>query len=286
MNIAMSLIVASLIALFLSFFSGMPRAEQVHVLIEGIIWQPDEQTIEPTGVWHRLGARKLLVQWTVVDERPFLPDTGLPSDLRMPDWALIARQPWAREVILGLAGRHSEQQARGQGRALAALSARIASQTKLRVAGWYFPVEADPTWIEVRLMREWLKDLPRPLWVSVYDNSNIGPAPFLNWLNSWLPSDVGVFFQDGVGVATRMPNVAKQYADELARGLGRHRVRIIVEGFRRNPNGGFRAASARDLLGQIEAYEGHSLFLFEGPHYITNALVSELQAQAAKRRRR
>lgn len=260
-------------------------AEQARHLVEGIVWQPDEQTLEPRGSWHRLGARKLLVQWSVVDDRPFLPDLGFTGSFRFPDWQRVTREPWAEEIILGLAGHHKEEVARNRGEALAATSARIGKQQSLRVAGWYFPVEADPTWFEARSMREWLKPLPRPLWVSVYDNSNIGPKPLAVWLASWVPPDVGVFFQDGVGVGVRTPAVAKQYADELVRSLGRHRVRIIVEGFRRKAGGGFEAARARDLLAQIQAYDGHSLFLFEGPHYITDALVDELLALAAKPRR-
>jgi hypothetical protein len=273
-----------LLAILICLSIEPARAEQVRRLVEGIVWQPDEQTLEPRGSWQRLGARKLLVQWTLVDNRPFLPDLGVAGSFRLPDWARIVREPWAEEIILGLAGEHKEEIARDRGEALAALSKRIAKQLRLPVAAWYFPVEADPTWIDAALMRDWLTQLPRPLWISAYDNSNIGPKPFSNWIKSWLPPDVGIFFQDGVGVGARTPGVAKQYADELVRGLGRHRVRVIVEGFRRKDGGGFQAGSARDLLAQIRTYKGHSLFLFDGPHYISDALVDEILALAEKSR--
>ena len=48
----------------------------------------------------------------------------------------------------------------------------------------------------------------------------------------WLPPDVGVFFQDGVGVHARDARTARRYADTLASRLGKARVRIIAEAFR------------------------------------------------------
>ncbi len=63
-----------------------------------------------------------------------------------------------------------------------------------------------------------LAPLPRPLWISVYDGRNIGPEALADWLESWLPKDIGVFFQDGVGVYARTPQVAAHYADVLSAG--------------------------------------------------------------------
>src|SRR5262245_3392397 len=50
-------------------------AERTAANIQGIIWQPDNVTVQPHGLWDRLGARQLLVQWTVVDGLAFVPGT-------------------------------------------------------------------------------------------------------------------------------------------------------------------------------------------------------------------
>src|SRR3954462_13561330 len=73
--------------------------------IEGVVWQIDNQDTQPQGDWQKLGVKRLLVQWTVVDNLAFVPGTDLPPGASMPDWRQIAGQPWAQEVILGLAGR-------------------------------------------------------------------------------------------------------------------------------------------------------------------------------------
>lgn len=102
-------------------------------------------------------------------------------------------------------------------------------------------------------------------------------------MNTWLPSDVGVFFQDGCGVYARGPAVARSYLDELSRRLGRDRVRVIAEAFRPSEHGGFRAASADELRSQLAAYRGYEVYLFDGPHYLSNALVRTLAPRAAAR---
>jgi hypothetical protein len=224
----------------------------------------------------------LLVQWIVADGEAFVSGTGLPPAVSpLPDWARIGREPWAEQVILGLAGMTEEPDARRDVRALAALSRRLAAhRMPLHVAGWYFPVEADPTWAGARQLPALLRPLPRPLWISVYDNGNIGEEPMAAWLQSWLPGDVGVFFQDGVGLHTREPEVARRYADALLKALGPHRFRLIAEAFRPNPKGGLRPATAGELLPQLRAYQGHVVFAFDGPHYISDAVVEELRRQS------
>src|SRR4051812_41638525 len=117
--------------------------------IEGVVWQIDNEHTEPRGDWQRLGVRRLLVQWTVVDNLAFTPGTDLPAGAKMPDWAAIARQPWAQEVIVGLAGRFDERGARGDLENLVQLSAKVArTPPPVKVAGYYFPIEIDPTWME------------------------------------------------------------------------------------------------------------------------------------------
>ncbi len=245
--------------------------------IVGIVWQPDNKTVGIKGDWQKLGARELLVQWTVVDDQAFVPGTGLPSVPVLPDWARIAKEPWAQDVIVGLAGYFSENRSRDNIEQLAAVSERIAKlPTPLHVTGWYFPAEVDPSWTRAKELPALLAKLPRPLWISVYDGANIGPAATADWLKQWLPDDIGVFFQDGVGVYARTAPVARTYADTLRERLGKDRVRIIVEAFRPNYGGGFRSATAAELKPQLAAYDGYPLYLFDGPHYVTPELVKAL----------
>jgi hypothetical protein len=219
----------------------------------------------------------LLVQWTAVDGQSFVPGAGLPEVPVLPDWSRIGKEPWAQNVILGLAGFFSENRSRDNIEELAVLSERMAKvKTPLNVTGWYFPAEVDPSWSRAKELPALLAKLPRPLWISVYDGGNIGPAATADWLKSWLPDDIGVFFQDGVGVYTRTAPVARQYADALRERLGPNRVKVIVEAFRPKVGGGFRSATVAELKPQIAAYGGYPLYLFDGPHYLTPKLVQGL----------
>ncbi|KPB35101.1 Uncharacterized protein AC515_4641 [Pseudomonas savastanoi pv. phaseolicola] len=245
--------------------------------IVGIVWQPDNATVGISGNWDKLGARQLLVQWTAVDDQSFIPGTQMTNVPVLPDWARIAKEPWAQEVILGLAGYFSENRSRDNIEQLAVLSAKLAKvKTPLNVTGWYFPAEVDPSWSRAKELPALLAKLPRPLWISVYDGANIGPAATADWLKTWLPDDIGVFFQDGVGVYARTAPVARTYADALRKRLGKNRVRIIVEAFRPQVGGGFRPATAAELKPQIAAFDGYPLYLFDGPHYVTPDLIKAL----------
>lgn len=254
-------------------------ASRVVPPIQGVVWQIDNEHTQPRGDWQRLGVHELLVQWTVVDGVAFVPGTSVPTAANLPDWQAIGKQPWARDVIVGLAGRFDEKSARAGIEQLAQLSASIAkTPPPVHVAGWYFPVEVDPTWMNAFRLKTLLAQLPRPLWISVYDSANVGPEELAQSLVEWLPSDVGVFFQDGVGVYAREPYVARHYANVLVRRLGRDRVRLIAEAFRPNPGGGFRPATLDELRPQLATYEGFPLYLFEGPRYVTPQLVQGLAA--------
>jgi hypothetical protein len=116
-----------------------------------------------------------------------------------------------------VATRYDERRARNEIVELSDISKRLARlPTPLKVAGWYFPVEVDPSWVDARRLTDTVQGLPRPLWISVYDNTNVGPETLVDWLGGWLPEDVNVFFQDGVGVHAREASVARRYADVLA----------------------------------------------------------------------
>lgn len=255
--------------------SGGPR------LVDGVVWQVHGGSLDPRGDWDLLGARSLLVQWLVAGDTAFVPiaGLGLPLVPDAPNWTRIAREPWAQEIIAGLAGEFSEPKARADVLRLGALSARMARHgLPFRAAGYYFPVEADPTWTEVGRMGPAMAAIPRPLWVSCYDNSNVGPDALADWIEGWLPPDVGLFFQDGVGVYTRAPQAARAYAEVLARRLGARRFKLIAEAFRPASGGGFRAATAAELLPQLKAYEGFDVYVFDGPHYVDRLIVQQLLA--------
>ena len=250
--------------------------------IAGTVWQPDNATLAPEGKWQQIGATELLVQWAAVDGTAFIPNGTMPTVSPLPPWQRIATEPWARTVILGLAGRFDENAARADVAGLLETSLVLAAQpTPLKVAGWYFPVEIDPTWAEAPALGPLLARLPRPLWISIYDRANVGPEVMAAGLKPWLPHDVGLFFQDGVGVHAREAKVARHYADVLSKQFGKQRVRIIAEAFRPKEGGGFRSATIDELAPQLASYQGYSIYLFDGPHYLDDALVAQIAARQA-----
>ena len=252
------------------------KVDNTH-LIEGVVWQLHNNATEPHGNWQEIGANRLLIQWVSVDALSFLPESEQPLAPVIPNWQRIAGEPWAKEVILGLAGRFDENAARKDLKNLIAQSVRIAKlPTPLNVVGWYFPVEIDSNWKDPHELGPMLSALPRPLWISVYDRVNMGAEPFADWLTTWLPPDIGVLFQDGVGVHARNAAVARQYIDALINRFGRSRVNVIAEAFRPTAGNGFRSATAKEISAQLEAYRDLPVYLFDGPHYVSQTLVHEL----------
>ncbi|WP_347555309.1 hypothetical protein [Robbsia sp. KACC 23696] len=282
-------------------------------LAQGLVWQLDNAHIDPAGRWDALGVTDLMVQWSAVDGIAFVPlpdpaeSAAFSPAPRLPEWRRIADMPWAQRILMGLAGMSSEPHARAAIPTLVAQSRQLAEAIRrqrsdngtmpLDIEGWYFPVEVDPTWAQAPQLREALANLPRPLWISVYDRSNIGGAALARWLASWLADDIGVLFQDGVGVYARTAPVARSYVDALVGRFGAQRVRVIAEAFRPLPpvRGDtpasaaaaetaaasapaplFRAATADELRPQLLAYQGYRVYLFDGPHYVSNQLVERL----------
>ena len=268
---------ARLLALVLAALPAHAGAQQALPPVTGIIWQLYEAAPDAKGTWHRLGARELLIQWTAVDGIAYFPGTGLQASKRMPDWRRIGAEPWAERVIVGLSGRSDEQETRRSLESMVAESLRISRLAfPFRVSGWYFPAEVDPTWREApAVLPAQLERLPRPLWISAYDGEGIGAAAFADWLAAWLPAHVGVLFQDGVGVHVRSAATAREYAEALGARLGKARVAIIAEAFRAEGKR-FRPATAGELRAQLAAYGGFPLYLFDGPHYVSDRVVSEL----------
>lgn len=245
--------------------------------VTGVVWQLDRATTHPVGQWDRLGASELLIQWMVVDDTAFMP--GLPESpaTPSPDWARIANEPWAETVIVGLVGRSSEREARADVAGLARRSADLARRPMpVTVSGWYFPVEVDPSWEGAAALGPLLADLPRPLWLSVYDRRNIGPVAFADWLQTWVPDDVGILFQDGVGEHVRSASVAQAYVQAMQDQLGEHRVGVIAEAFRPSSSGRFRSATAGELRAQLHHYQGLRTYVFDGPNYVSDDVIDTL----------
>lgn len=252
-------------------------------LIEGIIWQPHLSQLELWGEWERLGASTLMVQWIVADGQAYMPGLGLPTVEDPPNWARIVKEPWAQKVILGLATRLQEPVARLDVVGLVDLSARIAKQPlAVRPSAYYFPVEVDPSWKEATAMGPLLKDLPRPLWISAYDNNNVGPQPFAEWISGWLPADVGLMFQDGVGLHIRTAQGARTYGEALCERLGTARFTMIAEAFRPGPGDTMRSASLEELGPQLQAYQGFEVLVFDGPTYLNRKLIYGLEHEYMK----
>jgi hypothetical protein len=253
--------------------------------IQGIVWQLDNDSTNARGNWHELGAKKLLLQWVAVDGISFLEGSGQTMAPQLPDWQRIAAEPWAQEVILGLAGRFDETAARADVAGLIAQSERLSKlPIPLNVVGWYFPVEVDSSWSDAKHLGPMLAGLPRPLWISVYDRANIGAEPLAAWLATWLPADVGIMFQDGVGVYARTAVVARQYVLALSQRFGQARVSVIAEAFRAKDAGEFRSATASEISDQLQTYRGLPVYLFDGPHYVSNDLVKAIKSMLANAR--
>ena len=256
--------------------AGVAQAGQP--LIEGVFWQPDNQTYNPAGIWDQIGADTLAVQWMVVDGYAWYNPAPFPSWANQPDWGRITSAPWARKRIAGFPGAYSEPYARSHLNELYTMAWQMTnSRLPYTPDAYYFPVEADPSWADTAAYGNVLQRLPRPLWVSAYAAER-QPANLVSWVNGWLPRDVGLFFQDGVGVGARTPTEARALADKLLASLSKQRFAIVLEAFRQQPDGSFRAAQAQEIIEQLKAYKGLRIYVFDGPHYLSDDTVRQIKA--------
>ncbi|WP_373882743.1 hypothetical protein ACEQ85_13215 [Acinetobacter pittii] len=241
--------------------------------IEGIFWQPDNKTTPPEGNWHYLGVDTFVPQWSVVESKSWWKESNFPQWEKAINLEKIKQEPWAKNLILGLAGEYNEPKARANVIELGEKSAQIIKEQKTAFKGYYFPVEADPTWLRVSALGHVLSKLPSPVWVSIYSGET-EPENYDLWVKSWLPDHTGVFFQDGVGVGVRSPKQAKHILDQLEHKLGKDKVIIVLEAFRIKKNGQFRAAYPWEIISQLKAYEGKTVYIFDGPHYMSRWCVN------------
>lgn len=242
--------------------------------IEGIFWQPDLATTPPSGNWDLLGVSTFVPQWSVVQSKSWVEqETGFIKWEKHIDLKQINQKPWAQQIILGLAGEYDEKLARANVLQLASSSKQIIDNTKsIPLKGYYLPIEADPTWLCVDDLAKAIRSLPKPLWISIY-SAEQSPEHLDSWLKSWLPAQTGVFFQDGVGVGTRSPQQARTLLNELQKEFGKEHIVIVLEAFRPTKNGKFRSAYPWEIIEQLKAYEGQTVYIFDGPHYMNRMTV-------------
>lgn len=233
-------------------------------LIRGVIWQPSLDYPQPEGQWQQIGADTLVVQWLVTDDRAWRRGLGWPVWDAHTKWPHVQDAAWAKHLVLGLAGNFSMPEARMHWRSLAAQSTQISERLGFRPQAWYAPIEISPDWTDANAIRDYLRALPRPLWVSVYRADRLSPEQFAAWVHTWLPKGVGVLFEDGVGVGRASPNEARRYARALVKELGRPRVGIVLEAFRTDANGQFIAADFNQIQRQLAAYRplGIGIYVF------------------------
>ncbi|MEB6480529.1 alpha-amylase family protein [Acinetobacter vivianii] len=242
--------------------------------IEGIFWQPDLATTPPSGNWNLLGVSTFVPQWSTVQSKAWFDhDMGFEKWDKTLNLKQLNQQPWSQHIILGLAGEYDEKLARSNVLQLAENSKQIIEKTKsIPLKGYYFPVEADPTWLGVGVLAQALATLPQPVWVSIY-SAEQSPEHLDSWLKSWLPHNANVFFQDGVGVGTRSPQQAKTILEDLQKEFGKDKVVIVLEAFRPVKAGQFRSAYPWEVIEQLKAYEGQKVYIFDGPHYMNRITV-------------
>ena len=267
----------AVIAVLLLMISGceMMKSSHTPARIAGVFWQPDLASTPPKGNWQLLGADIFIPQWSKVDGQSWLKELDSPHWEKTLPLAELKKKPWAKQIILGLAGEYNETQARKNIEQHHQDALKIIAQ-KLPVNGYYFPIEADPSWTNVYQLGMVLQQLPQPMWVSVY-SAEAEPQHFSFWVSSWLPPKDKVFFQDGVGVGTRSPQQALKIFQSLEQKLGADRTAIVLEAFRPNQKGGFRAAYPWEIIQQLKAYEGKTVYLFDGPHYVNRLTVHSIQ---------
>lgn len=249
-------------------------------LIEGIIWQPTNDYSTPRGHWHWLGVDTLVVQWSVNDGLAWVPTDAFDAQPMLPDWQTLRQQPWAGRLILGLASRMHLEDARREWATLRHQGRRLHASLPVdfTVDGWYAPIEFSPDWAGSGAYSPkaspYLDSLPAPRYVSAYGGYDMSPDAFAAWVESWLPADATLLFQDGVGAAGQTPAQARARADALAEALGEERLIMVLEAFQPDGASGFRSASLGQLISQLRTYRGLRIHVFSARHLPTRQVIA------------
>ena len=247
------------------------KISQPSSLVKGIIWQPSFDYSKPAGNWHLLGASTLLVQWLIVDNHAWLDfsDHALASGLDQgpTEWLVVFGQPWARNVIWGLAGRFNVQESHDMSEIISAQSQFLIDFVPSQPLAWYAPLEVSPELTSSDELNAYLDRLPRPLMISVYGGHDMTPERFAAWVHHVLPSDIFILIQDEVGVQRQSPQIARQRVENLAALRGSENVGIILEAFVQKgaygePDLAFEPSSVWRVYQQLSAYKGLSIYVF------------------------
>lgn len=267
------ILIGILCLLFISLVRAVARPQPPAQII-GVFWQPDLNT-KPQGNWDLLGAQTFVPQFGINNGKSWFPTTTKMKEWEtIPNWTEVQQNPWAKNLILGLSGNYNEIEARAHVDEHGKASLKFIQEVQLSQSpqAYYFPVEADPSWLRVSALTKVLKTLPKPLWISIYSGET-NPPNYVTWLESWLPDNTNVFFQDGVGTGVRSPEQAIKIVKKLQNKFGEKRVVIILEAFRHNKDGSFRPAHSWEIIQQLKAYEGQEVYIFDGPHYVNKVTV-------------
>ncbi|EOJ9236768.1 TPA: hypothetical protein OXP04_002731, partial [Acinetobacter baumannii] len=76
-------------------YAGLFKNHGQPPIIEGIFWQPDNDTTPPKGNWHYLGINTFVPQWSVVESKSWWKNSNLPQWEKAIDLQKIKQQPWA-----------------------------------------------------------------------------------------------------------------------------------------------------------------------------------------------
>ena len=66
-------------------------------------------------------------------------------------------------------------------------------------------------------------------------------------------------------MGVRTPEQARRILDQLEQTLGKDKTVIVLEAFRTKKNGQFRAAYPWEIISQIKAYEGKTIYILMVP---------------------
>ena len=258
--------------------------------LNGILWQMLLNNVPLRRPWELLGATKTLIQWIAVDDYAFIDNPWLPSYNLKLDMEEFASHDFASEIIVGTPGYFSEVVSRNSIPKMADLAAKFATlDWPENVKGFYLPVEIDPTWTDAKAaLSPYWNQLPRPLYISAYYGNGVDGAEAAQWLKDLLPNDdqVILLFQDGVGAFGFTQELALERLGQLEDALGKHRVEMIAEVFKVNPDwdgtpGEFfipldEAEYRTRIAAYSKLYQEKRLWAFDGPNYIKNELIDQL----------
>ncbi|WP_285415766.1 DUF4434 family protein [Pseudomonas sp. efr-133-TYG-5] len=202
-----------------------------------------------TAQWQKIwqdtaqhGTRTLIVQWTAYGDSDFGGADGwLANSLK-----LAERQ--GLQLVLGLAMDPAYYQRIEQldsaglkfywqaqlGRSLAQ-QYKLRQDWKLKVSGWYLPLELDDLHFLAadrratlqRQLKDFASRLDAPLHVSAFSAGKLAPQVTGSWLGDLSATGIQVWWQDGAGTRRLAPQVRDGYASALPCSVG-----IVREAFR------------------------------------------------------